>query len=645
MNKFKVLISILVLIFSIEVINAQAPPPPTPPPPPPSVRTNDVYSKPKIPSNSTVRARIFYAETGRAVKRTVVMLMAEDGSGGPSSSSSGVTDEQGYVEIKKVKAGTYYAMVNAPGVVSPLAYTNLSRANRGRQQQDIKKAFEGFEKIVVDGISDVDVQIRAIRGGAIGGRVMYDDGDPAIGVKVEVLRKVDEKFVPVISNFSTIISMFSGMGFRTDDRGMYRFSGLPAGDYIIKVTESASHTNSKVTPYRSPEALLFAGNSFLSIFFPNVFDSESAETINVQLGQEFSEANIIIPSRSLYQIEGKLISKKDKSPVKGRIAIKRVNEQNLFSFFSEFARGQGSELTDENGNWKFKELPKGKYKLIVEPIDNQNYFAIKGDAINANRVAKINNANNSVPTPQFSKQVKEITIEDQSLNEIVIEMTYGAKMSGTVYTENSKDMPQRVNVNVVNENGELITREYVSNYAYRDSKSRARRQSETKSHKFQIENIPHGKNTLMVDTTDDGFYLKSATYKGKDLLAQKFELKEGDDLKGVKIILGNDVGTLKGKLLDEDGKPLKNEDFALVPTDAVKRKNPSFYKSVTTNSNGEFETNLAPLEYAVVFFEKANSEKANFDKWLDEATKDAKKVKIESGKTETITINTVSEEN
>src|SRR5215204_5056304 len=53
---------------------------------------------PLPPANSTIRGRVFYADTGRPVKRSLVMLVEADGGGGGGGvgdSWSGVTDNDG----------------------------------------------------------------------------------------------------------------------------------------------------------------------------------------------------------------------------------------------------------------------------------------------------------------------------------------------------------------------------------------------------------------------------------------------------------------------------------------------------------------------------------------------------------------------
>ncbi len=584
-------------------------------------------------ANSTIRGRVYYADTGRAVKRTMIMLMKDDGSGGPGSSSSALTDGEGYFQMKNVQGGTYYAMVNAPGVVSPLAYADFSK--RG-DKEALKNAFEGFEKIVVDGVTDIDVQIPARRGGAIGGRVMYDDGDAAIGVKVEILRKVDGKFLGVIPNFSAIMSIMSSGGslFQTDDRGVYRFPGLPPGDYIVKVTEVTTHSENNDRTYYDPFEATLGSSSFLTIFYPDVLDTKAAQLINVQFGQEISEINLVIPSRRLYKLDGKILNLKDKSPVKARVSLKKEGDDETFSIFNAISRDQQNvALTDERGNWKFKELPKGTYKLIIEPVGNEDYDTrYPGDYSNSNVMT---NANKTPTKPKLAKKIEEIIIEDKDLTELVIELGYGATVSGTAAVENSQEMPTSVMIQAVGEKDETGVVGSIGNYISKDPQ----KPSKT-NHDFKLENVPEGKNYFSVFIEDQDYYVKSATFGGTDLLNNPIEVKEGDVLRNVQIVISKDVGTLKGIVLNDDKEPVKELRFLIVPTDAAKRKNSSYYRFATTNENGEFEIKAAPDEYAIVISDQSRTGKSREEiiKWLDKAVKDAQTVKIEVGRTETVTI-------
>jgi hypothetical protein len=583
---------------------------------------------PTPPANSIVRGRVFYADTGRAIKRAPIMLMDENTENGPGSSPSAITDSEGYFQMKNVRAGTYYALVNAPGVVSPLAFFDFSVAeNRNSEKAAFEKAFVGFEKIFVDGITSIDIQVSAQRGGAIGGRITYDDGDAAIGVRVEILRKVDDRFTTVIPNLSAMFSMRMSGVFQTDDRGVYRFAGLPAGEYIVKVTESASHSDLTQRTYYDPFDGILNNASFLTLYYPDVFDSKSAQLINVAAGQEVSEINLTIPSRNLYKLEGKIVAAKDKSSVKARITINRESD-DTFSIFSSSTRREQAAMTDEDGNFKFKELPKGTYKIVVEPVDSENtYQNYLGNYSYSNMNAV---ANKTVPPkPNFAKKALEITIDDKDLSELVVELGYGATISGSVTVEKNEEMPKSLSIYAINETDKLSVMDTISNYY-----------SEKIERDFKLEGVTAGKNRFYAGTPEEDFYVKSATVNGVDLLAGTFEVKEGEFLRNVQVVLSKDVGTLKGTVTDDAKEPVKGASFTLVPVDAARRKNSGFYRSVRSDKEGKFETKLAPGEYAIVIFDEraAAKNQEEFLKWLDAAIKDAQKVKIEAGDTETVSI-------
>lgn len=611
----------------------------------------NVAPSPTPPANSTLRGRIFYADTGRAVKRAALMLISGRGFGGPVGTLSALTDGNGAFQIKNVPAGTYYAMVNAPGVISPLAFVDLSKMRGSGEAEEFEKATEGFEKIVVDGITDAEVQIAARRGGAIGGRVMYDNGDPAIGVKVEILRKTKDKFLPVIPNFGSFFMMFmGGGGFQTDDRGFYRFAGLPAGEYIVKITENTSHSESGGGRSYNEFEIMFGGSSsLLSIFYPDVFDSKSADLIKVELGQEISEINLTIPNRGLHTVEGKIVSRKDKSPVRARLTIKREGEEDVYSIFSEMGgrREQGS-ASDENGNWKFKELPKGSYKLVIEPIPSEGEYRggeYTGEYPSSNvTTTNVTPRNAPPPKPRLAKKIQIITVEDEDISEMVIELGSGATVAGTVTVENSGELPKAVTVQAVGETAELGTSDTIGGIP--GMVPRTQDKNSAPDNSFRLENIAEGKTYFYVHPDDD-FYVKSVKAGSVDLLAGALDLKDGDAMTNVQIILSKEMGAVKGKILDEKNDAIKNGEFVLVPTDALKQKNSSYYRDVKANEKGEFEKKVAPGEYAVVFFDQSLSSKKyeEFFKWLAEAVKEGQKITVDAGDTENLTVKKIKKQN
>lgn len=592
---------------------------------------NGNYRPTPEPPKSTVRGRVYYEDTGRAVKRTSIMLMGKEG----RREVSGLTDNNGVFQIKNVPAGTYYAFINAPGVVSPLAFADLSKP----RNDGLEEAVESFPPIVVSGVVDVNVEIPARRGGAISGRVMYADGDPAIGVKVEVLRKGKDKYMSVVPGFSAIFSMVGGGGFQTDDRGVYRFAGLPNGEYIVKATENVSHSDSKPRDYSPFGDSLFGASSLLNIFYSDAFDAEKAQKVNVVAGQELSEINIFIPDRDLFSVEGTVINAKDRQPVKNVSISLKKKDDSVVSLFSNFGRRNQTGSSDEQGRWNFKELPKGTYTMTVEPANPYSYDEDEyAGNMNGNRSPK------TPPKPKLAKKTQEITIDDKNLSEIVIELGYGATISGTVKTENSEAMPNNVTITAAQEDSDVSSSASVYNYSAGSGVAMAANSSQNLPSKpnydFKMEGVADGKTFLSAAFSDDNFYVKSAIFNGIDLLINPLELKEGDVLRNVQIIVSKSVGTLKGTIVDENKQPAKNVWVLLVPTDAAKRKNKNFRRGYVTGETGEFEIKAAPLEYAVIVaakdFDLKKGEEG--DRWREEAVKNAAKVTLKPNETEKISL-------
>ncbi|MBC7797052.1 MAG: carboxypeptidase regulatory-like domain-containing protein, partial [Pyrinomonadaceae bacterium] len=339
-------------------------------------------------STSVVRGRAVYEDTGRAVRRTAISLLSIKGGG----TKSAITDDNGAFEIKKVPAGEYMISVSAPGVISPLAYASFDKdveTSEGRES-GLAEMTRFADKVSVDGISDADIFVRAKHGAAINGRVYYADGDPAIGVKIEILRKKDDKFSTVVTGFGAFAGPLGGggsLGDKTDDRGMYRISGLPPGEYVVRVSESVNH---KVNDdgNRTGDFLLlgFSSGSFLKTYHPDVLDVKEAKVLTLELGQEAGETNITLPVRSFYKITGRVIARGTKQPVKeAQMSITRDDDTS--SFDNIIQKELQRVTTDEMGNWSYKELPAGKYIINVKPKETYDYD-YGGTMSNANAAAR-----------------------------------------------------------------------------------------------------------------------------------------------------------------------------------------------------------------------------------------------------------------
>jgi hypothetical protein len=603
-----------------------------------NVRMMSNYKPTPEPPKSTIRGRVIYADTARPVRRAGLMLMPAKGLGGKDN--AGLTNERGEFEIKNVTEGKYFISVSTPGVLSP--FSSLTNFLKGGLQDasgmaDIAK---DFQEIFVNGINDTDVTVVVKRGAAITGKIMYSDGEAAIGVRVEVLRKKEGQYNAVVPNLSEIFGAMFGAagGLKTDDRGVFRVAGLPAGDYIVRVVENVSHSekgNSQDGEFMAMTG--FNPNSMVATYYPNTSNLKKAETIKIEIGQEQTDVNITIPERVLHNLSGTVVNKATREPLKNaRVSIKSNDEVN--SLFSHSPESGSKNETDEQGRWNYKELPAGKYTLIVQPPHDYDSSEEKKQ-----KKAK---------TLKLAPYQKEIVIEEKDVSDLIVELSYGATISGTITVENGQHLPARTIVSVIEEEGKASESDAIEEISYEEDLSA--KTLPKKFADFKIEGLPTGKFYFNVSAAPsygkiekkEEFYVKSILYGGKDITNSILETKEDEELKGVKIVLSKDVGKIKGKVLNADKTPAIGSKIYFVSTDKQKWGNFSSTLFASTDSGGEFETSGAPGEYFVFFLkdkESFNEEegKNTHEKrraWLEKKSKDARKIILKAKETEKVTL-------
>jgi 5-hydroxyisourate hydrolase-like protein (transthyretin family) len=288
-------------------------------------------------------------------------------------------------------------------------------------------------------------------------------------------------------------------------------------------------------------------------------------------------------------------------------------------------------VTDDEGNWKFKEMPKGEYSIQVEPSNRANATGEDEYAANSNVLRR------PMPSaPKFARKFQDVKIDDKDVADVIVELGYGALISGTVSTANSRIMPTTFSIDAVREDGESAASDTIYSYPDRESGENGRKTASD----FKLENAASGKINLKFYSNDGDYYVKSAQSGMTDLLTTPLELKDGDSIINIKIELADDAGTLKGRVLDEENHPVSGVRLLLVPTDAAKRRASNLFKNTRSDLEGRFEIKLPPGEYAILLSKAGLEElsRDDFNKWLDEAMRSPDKVSIEPNGNSTVTV-------
>ncbi|HEX8748704.1 MAG TPA: carboxypeptidase regulatory-like domain-containing protein [Pyrinomonadaceae bacterium] len=565
---------------------------------------------PAAPAKSEVRGRVIYDDTNRPVRRARILLLKSDGSGGMEK--GGVTNERGEFHVKDVPAGSYFIMVDSPGIITPISSIELEDGMDERAA--IVAVRKEFEEVSLNGTNRVDVQIRARRGGVITGRITYQDGDPVTSAQIIILRKKDNRMIRFITSFSP----YSMLGLRTDDRGVYRIAGLPPGEYVL----GASETNTREDSREEYAMMGLTGSSNFSIsYYQNQTSLKQATTVKVEAGQEATEINITLVERALYTVSGTVLARQTRTPVRAQVTIQSRSEAVALPFMD----AGPSTTTDEQGRWSFTNIPDGTYIIKVDPgEDDTEGEAREAMQANAEPPAARTTTATAPRRPALVPRQQDVAVSGADLSGIVIELGEGGRLQGTVMIEGGKISGQdSLNISLVPRDPSLGG-QVKFGFAQPDGS-------------FTIDKVPPGEFYLSVQHSGDRFYIKSATVGGTDLLREPVRMGAGTNIENVRITLSSEVATLQGRVVSaSDAKPVRGSILLLIPSDPARWRSSAAFLPAVTGADGTFKLTAAPGSYLLIILGEGDNLRSINEAFIKARSSSAKSVTLTAGGSETI---------
>ncbi|MBC7909740.1 MAG: carboxypeptidase regulatory-like domain-containing protein [Pyrinomonadaceae bacterium] len=561
-------------------------------------------------AKSVVRGRAVYDDTNRPVRRARVMLLDMSSRG---TQRTGMTNGSGEFQFKDVPAGSYVVMVDAAGIITPVSFIDLEDA--AAEKINLEEIRKNFDEVVVNGTNTVNVKVRARRGGAVSGRVTYADGDPAINVRVNIMRKKDGKVVRFITNMNPSALL----GIQTDDRGMYRIAGLPPGEYILSASETIDHTGeaSARDDYMGMGQMFGAG-SLVVTYYQGTTKSGDATAIQVDAGQESNEVNISLLDRGLRTLSGTVVARHDRSPLKfARLTVASKDGASTSSPFP-FAAGPNT-ATDEQGRFTINEIPDGSYTITVEPPYAGEEMDIsseeEGDGEEEPEPAATP-APTGTPKRKFTRKVQDVTINGSDITDLTITLSEGAIVSGVVTVEGGRPLPQTETYFMLESvSGERLTD--------------GTQQNVQPDGRFTIDGLPSGAFYPNVFVAPgDKYYVKAMNAGGTDLMQNPLVVPESANINNVRIVLSPDAATLSGRTLSANNTPVSGVQFALIPADPNKWRTRISYLFGNSEGNGSYSVSGAPGEYLIIFLGGADNPRAVNEAWIQSRAAGALRVTL-----------------
>lgn len=322
---------------------------------------------PKATPTGVVTGHVFCGDTNGPARLATVMLEPSEAIDGYiSGSKNGVTAHlsgvqtlpDGSFAVSHVAPGSYYVFATEPGYVSPLATLGVTSEQLSKPDKAIKEEIARVvPRVVVQTGAPASVDVTLQRGAAVSGTVLYDDGSPAAGLRIELLVKKkeqkqgghDEWVVPREGPLQDTPSA------NTDDRGTFRISGLPAREYLLDVELHVGKTNYDISPGASASSQ--DSDYQIPIYSGSKLRSGDATPFTLKPGEERPGEDITVPLGKLHSVAGSVVAARDGHTINGgTVTLLHADDR------SELA---SIKLARNDTSWTLSFVPEGDYILRV----------------------------------------------------------------------------------------------------------------------------------------------------------------------------------------------------------------------------------------------------------------------------------------
>jgi hypothetical protein len=267
--------------------------------------------------------------------------------GGFGGGTQARTEIDGTFVATGLEPGDYYVTASAPGYVPERALLAAAVANGS----DPGQLLAGLPTVHVDSGGSSSVNLTLQRGGALGGRLVWEDGSPAAGVQVSAANPNAAPNQALPAPLQGLMLTGYGQLTTTDDRGEFRISGLPSGDYQVIAT---IQSRPQFAPGGGSGRTSFP--STLRVYAPGVFRKSGAKTYPVRSGEERMDLRMMVDLRSLRTVSGHVGSTDgSRTPASGRVSVTDASDSSLVL--------QGA--IDASGSFTIRYVPSGNYTLSI----------------------------------------------------------------------------------------------------------------------------------------------------------------------------------------------------------------------------------------------------------------------------------------
>jgi len=574
-----------VLLFAL-IASAATPQPPTQGPPPRDTR-------PSSPAGAAVvRGRVLASDTGRPLRRARVMVSGPElGREGRSTSTS----LDGRYEISGLPAGRYTIRVTRSGYL-PLQYGQ-------RRPLEPGKPLQLTDKQVID-----RVDFSMPRSSVISGQITDELADPVADVQVFAMRST------YFQGRRRMIAV--GPPARTDDAGEYRLTGLSPGSYFVMAALRETWTVAENGIERTM--------GYAPTYAPGTASLADARRVIVAVGQSAGNHNFALMPGAAASVSGTATDSLGRPLVSRNIMVMQEFGGPAFGMMML----GGNATTAADGTFTVRNVSPGAYKLVAQTTRDTQ----------------------TARGPVLEVATQLVTVDGADVTNLSLTTSMGWALEGTVVTDTGSvpdTSPGRFGVAA-----RLVDPDAgagpggapppppppgaAGSGAVPDS-GRVR-----EDWRFSVPAVFGAARVRAI--VPEGWTVKAILHDGRDIADMPVEMKSGETMNGVQVIVSNRVTTISGQMLDDKGAPLVDGTVIVFPDDASKWSDDSrWVRAVRPDQQGRYQIQgLPPGDYLAVALDYVEDGAWNEAEYLDSIRRLGHRLTLSDAESRSLTLKPVT---
>lgn len=387
------------------------------------------------------------------------------------------------------------------------------------------------------------------RAGVISGRVLDEVGEGVGGAYIWVMQsqffRGRRRLVPVNSRHG-----------QTDDTGQYRVSSVPPGDYIVQ----ASFRETWMSDGKEPHMLAYAPS-----YFASTASALDAARVKVVPGQEVHAIDItLVPGRAA-TLAGSVLGS-DGAPLSNASVMLTQETAGPWGAMMSMA---GNARADAEGKFRIPNVSPGEYRIRAN--------GVVGDRTETASMA--------------------VVVSGSDLEGITLAADAGAVISGRVVTDTGAPLPSgtlRVTTTP------LVQEAGVGG----PQPTPAKDDGLVGAEGTFLRRAASGESFVRIGGVPRGWSLARIEAGGVDVTDRPLDLRPGQQVAGITVVLSNSLPTVSGNIVD-DTTQRPDGTVLLFPTDQTRwHENGGSVRSTRPDQSGTFKLdNVRPGEYFAIAVE------------------------------------------